>query len=100
MSEKMKVLAITGAKTCEVVEVNRPEPGENEVLVKIDGCAICTWEQRVYASGKFKMPFLGGHEVVGTVVKMGSKVRTKEYTVGDRVAVSEKNGCATCRDCG
>ena len=33
MSEKMKVLAITGAKTCEVVEVNRPEPRENEVLV-------------------------------------------------------------------
>lgn len=99
MSEKMKVLAITGAKQCEVVEVNRPEPNDNEVLVKIDGCAICTWEQRVYASGKFKMPFLGGHEVVGTVVKMGKKVRTKEYAVGDRVAVSVINSCGTCAYC-
>jgi len=99
MSETMNVVAITGAKTTQIVEVARPEPKEHEVLVKIEGCAICTWEQRVYATGKFKMPFLGGHEVVGTVVQLGSKVRTKEYTVGDRVAVSVINSCGTCYYC-
>lgn len=99
MSEKMKVLAITGKETSEVVEVNRPICGDHEVLVKIDGCAICTWEQRVYATGKFKMPFLGGHEVVGHVVEMGKKVRTREYAVGDRVAVSVINTCGTCYYC-
>ena len=97
--EKMRVLAITGARQTEIVEVDRPEPHDDEVLVKIDGCAICTWEQRVYASGKYKMPFLGGHEVVGHVVKMGPKVTTKEYTVGDRVAVSVINSCGTCYYC-
>lgn len=99
MSEKMKVLAITGAKKPEIVEVDRPVPGPDQVLVKIDGTAICTWEQRVYATGKFKMPFLGGHEVVGHVVEMGSKVRTREYKVGDRVAVSVINTCGTCYYC-
>lgn len=97
--EKMKVLAITGARQIKIAEVNRPEPRDDEVLVKIDGCAICTWEQRVYASGKFKMPFLGGHEVVGHVVKIGGKVTTKEFKEGDRVAVSVINSCGTCYYC-
>jgi len=99
MSEKMKVLAITGAKVTQIVEVPRPLIREDQVLVKIDGCAICTWEQRVYATGKYKMPFLGGHEVVGRVIEMGSKVRTKEYAVGDRVALSVINSCGTCYYC-
>lgn len=99
MAEKMKVLAITGEKTPVIMEVNRPECGPEQVLVKIDGTAICTWEQRVYSTGKYKMPFLGGHEVVGHVVEMGSKVRTKEYKVGDRVAVSVINSCGTCYYC-
>lgn len=95
----MKVLAITSAKVTQIVEVPRPVIREDQVLVKIDGCAICTWEQRVYATGKYKMPFLGGHEVVGRVVEMGSKVRTKEYAVGDRVALSVINSCGTCYYC-
>ncbi len=99
MSEKMKVLIITGPKVTQIVEVPRPSPREDQVLVKIDGCAICTWEQRVYATGKYKMPFLGGHEVVGHVVEMGGKVRTKEYAVGDRVALSVINSCGTCYYC-
>ncbi len=99
MLQRMKVVAVTGAKQTELVEVNKPVPKENEVLVKIDGCAICTWEQRVYQTGKFKMPFLGGHEVVGHVVEMGSAVRTKEYAVGDRVAVSLISSCGTCYYC-
>lgn len=99
MAEKMKVLAITAAKTPEIVEVDRPVPRDDEVLVKIDGCAICTWEQRVYASGKYKMPFLGGHEVVGHVAEMGKKVTTKEFKVGDRVCVSVINSCGTCYYC-
>ncbi|MDD3997990.1 MAG: alcohol dehydrogenase catalytic domain-containing protein [Sphaerochaetaceae bacterium] len=99
MTEHMKVVAVTGAKTLEIVELPRPVPKDHEVLVKIDGCAICTWEQRVYSTGKFKMPFLGGHEVVGHVVEMGAKVRTKEYKVGDRVALSVINTCGVCYYC-
>ncbi|MCK9288315.1 MAG: alcohol dehydrogenase catalytic domain-containing protein [Sphaerochaetaceae bacterium] len=99
MSKKMKVVAITGPKTTEIVEVTRPIPREDEVLIKIDGCAICTWEQRVYTTGKFKMPFLGGHEVVGHIVEMGKKVRTKEYAVGDCVAMSVINTCGICYYC-
>ena len=99
MSEKMKVVAITGIKKPEILEVDRPVPGPDQVLVKIDGTAICTFEQRVYVTGKFKLPFLGGHEVVGHVVEMGSKVRTKEFKVGDRVAVSVISTCGTCYYC-
>lgn len=97
--EKMKVLAVTGARQTEIAEVARPVPREDQLLVKIEGCAICTWEQRVWMSGKYKMPFLGGHEVVGRVVEIGSKVSTKEVALGDRVAVSVINSCGCCYYC-
>ncbi len=99
MAEKMKVMAITGAEAVEVIEVERPVPKDDEVLVKIDGCAICTWEQRVYATGKYKMPFLGGHEVTGHIVEIGPKADTTELQVGDQVVVSVIHSCGSCYYC-
>jgi len=99
MSEKMKVLAITGKETTEVREIDRPAPNSEQVLIRIDGCAICTWEQRVYATGKFAMPFLGGHEVVGRIVELGSRVDPKEFSSGDLVAVSMIHSCGSCYYC-
>lgn len=99
MSDKMKVVAITGKESAEIIEVDRPVPAPGQVLVKIDGCAICTWEQRVYATGKFAMPFLGGHEVVGRIVEMGAKIGTKEFSVGDRVTIRMIHSCGACYYC-
>jgi L-iditol 2-dehydrogenase len=99
MPQKMKVLAITGKETIEIREVDRPVPRPNQVLVKIEGCAICTWEQRVYASGKATMPFLGGHEVVGRIVELGSKVNPKDFALGDLVTVSMIHACGSCYYC-
>ena len=99
MSEKMKAVVINGKENVEPTELPRPTPAADQILVKIDGCAICTWEQRVYSTGKFAMPFLGGHEVVGTVAQLGSDINPNSFSVGDLVTVRMINSCGCCYYC-
>lgn len=63
-----------------------PVPGEYEALVRMDACGICNSTdhklmQNVFVPGSF--PIVLGHEVVGTVVKIGDKV--ENFEPGDRV---------------
>ena len=59
-------------------QVPIPTPGPGQALVQVKACAVCTWEQRVYAgTDKSSYPLLGGHEVSGVLVEVGSGVLTK-----------------------
>jgi len=50
LPEKMKGIVITDAQKAEVKELSMPVPVAGEVLVKIEKCMICTWEQRIFHS--------------------------------------------------
>ena len=51
MSIQIKTAAVTGPKTCEILELTTPD----EVLVKVHAVALCTLEQRIFR-GEVKMP--------------------------------------------
>ena len=69
MSEKMNVVAIVDERKAEMREVTRPKPLKGQVLIKIDGCALCTFEQRMFTRVvPVPLPFVGGHEFTGTIV--------------------------------
>jgi L-iditol 2-dehydrogenase len=89
----MKVVAITGAKQCELVE--RPDPKiRNEfVKVKILTAPMCT-EFHAYRDGA-KTSCLG-HEAAGEVVEVAQPGRVK---VGDRVVVMPTYACGRCELC-
>ena len=88
MGEMARTLVFTGEKQIEIQEYPIPEVSDDMVLVKTDACAICTWEQRVYTGvKKVDFPFIGGHEMVGKIVKMGKNVDQRQWSVGDFVAV-------------
>src|SRR5271156_653398 len=82
-----------GPGQVEVREVDRPEPGPGELLVKVDRAAICGSDLRAIFDGIHHPGYPGfpaapapghpGHEAVGTVVVSLSE----EYTPGDRVLV-------------
>jgi L-iditol 2-dehydrogenase len=74
-----------------------PEPAADQVLVKVDSCAICTWEQRMYSGAEPMYPMAGGHEVSGVVVKAGDQVFGLEP--GDHVTVAGLNRCGQCESC-
>ncbi len=100
MSEKMEVLAITDSHRCEVRTVTRPQPGAGEVLIKIDGCALCTYEQRMFTrQAPTPLPVVGGHEIAGEIAGTGSGVSPEEYPVGKKVAVRLISSCGKCYFC-
>ncbi|SCY05618.1 alcohol dehydrogenase catalytic domain-containing protein [Alkaliphilus peptidifermentans] len=95
--DKYKVSILTGVNETKIYELNKREPIGKEVLVKVDCCAICTLEQRVYDGVRKLYPFAGGHEIAGTVEKLGEDV--KNIKIGDKVAVRTLNTCGECYYC-
>ena len=100
---KMRALVLTGPGEFEIKEVNTPEPGPQEVLVKVAAVAICGSDPAVVEGVKFKglwppgYPFIPGHEWSGTVVKSGPNCF--RFAEGDRVAAEAHKGCGFCRNC-
>ena len=72
----------------EICEIPVPEPGEGEVLIKVDTAGVVLGET-IMAKGNYqvrpKLPFVAGAEFSGTVVELGANA--KGLKVGDRVAV-------------
>jgi len=73
-------------------------PGPDGAVVEVDAAAICGSDLHFYDGDLPSVDGLSiGHEAVGTVVDVGSAVRT--VAVGDRVMVSCIAGCGHCRGC-
>ncbi len=92
----MKGLQITRPGQFEIVELPRPEPYPDEVVVEVKVCNSCThWDLTVWEGvdlfgrpGHPRYPLqvgFPGHELAGVVVEKGSDVTTVQ--VGDRVAL-------------
>jgi len=79
-------------------DVPIPEPGPCQALVRVRTCALCTWEQRMYTGEESHYPLVGGHEVSGELVKLGSRVHT-DAQIGDRVAAPRLTRCGYCESC-
>lgn len=100
MSEKIKAGVFTDVGNIEILELEKPKPRGNEILVKIKTCAICTWEQRVFQGiNKVKFPFIGGHETVGVIEELGEDLKDSKWKVGDKVALGLMLACGDCYYC-
>lgn len=90
----MKMAVLRGVRNFVIEDVPRPEVGENEVLIRVKACGICTSELYLW-NGKIKdvkFPLYLGHEPSGVVEEVGKKVN--EVSVGDHVTfLSEMGGC-------
>jgi len=94
---KYKVSVLTSEKTIEIRDLELKNPGPNQVLIKVEACAICTLEQRVYAGSMKNYPFAGGHEVAGRVLETGERVKTCKK--GDLAAIRMLTSCGECYYC-
>lgn len=86
----------------DMVTVDIPEPGPNEVLVKVEKTAICGTDLHIYqwdewSQRTIKPPLVIGHEFVGIISKLGSAV--EGYEVGQRVSAEGHIVCGICRNC-
>jgi len=91
----------------ECVELPKPFPNANEVLVEVKAAAICGtdihyWKWNDSAESfanqyNVKFPFVLGHECAGVVIEVGSEVTN--VAVGDHVAFETHISCGKCFQC-
>ncbi|MEZ5871718.1 MAG: L-threonine 3-dehydrogenase [Nitratireductor sp.] len=79
-----------------------PEPGPNDVLIKVRKTAICGTDVHIYnwdewARKTIPVPMVTGHEFVGVVAENGSAAR--RYRIGQRVSGEGHIVCGSCRNC-
>lgn len=89
----MKVVAITGPRSCEIVERPMPVVQDNYCLIRITAAPMCT-EFHAYRDGQVGESL--GHEAVGEVVEIA---RRGTVRVGDRVVVMPQDPCGQCVLC-
>jgi D-arabinitol dehydrogenase (NADP+) len=84
----------------DVREAPDPEPGPNEVLVRVRACGICGTDQHIFEGDFFpSYPLIGGHELAGEVVALGPQKYATTLREGDRVAVDPSLFCGSCFFC-
>lgn len=83
-------------------DVPVPEPGINDVMIKVLKTGICGTDLHIYewddwARATIPVPLVIGHEFVGEVVKVGSNVN--DFHVGEIVSGEGHVTCGRCRNC-
>jgi (R,R)-butanediol dehydrogenase/meso-butanediol dehydrogenase/diacetyl reductase len=96
----MKAACYTGDKTLSIrnVEPRAPEPGEVQIAVSYTG--ICGTDLHIWhgaMDARVTMPAILGHEMSGTITKVGNDVEA--WHTGDRVTVMPLVWCGVCPAC-
>jgi len=92
--------ALTAKAKLAPFSFERRQPQEHDVVIDIEYCGICHSDihQAREEWGEAIFPMVPGHEIVGTVKSVGSKV--KKFKVGDRAGVGcFVDSCRTCPEC-
>jgi 2-desacetyl-2-hydroxyethyl bacteriochlorophyllide A dehydrogenase len=94
----MKAANIINPNQLQIVEMPTPEPGPDEVLIKVMASGICGTDVHIYR-GEYLggYPVIPGHEFAGVVEAVGDGV--ERFKAGDRVAVEPNIACDNCEDC-
>ncbi len=85
-----RVAMLTKPELIEIKEYSIPEPGDDDILVKVEGCGICGTDAHEYKRDPFGLiPVVLGHEGTGEIVKLGKNVKKdsagKPLGIGDKV---------------
>ena len=84
------VAVLTALEHFDIKEYPMPEVGDDDILVKVEGCGVCGTDAHEFKRDPFGLiPVALGHEGTGEIVKMGKNVKVdtagKTVQVGDKV---------------
>ena len=84
------VAMLTELEKFEIKEFPMPEVGDDDILVKVEGCGVCGTDAHEFKRDPFSLiPVALGHEGTGEIVKMGKNVKKdsagKDLHLGDKV---------------
>ncbi len=95
----MKAAMIHAKGDLRLEDISIPEVPAGSIRVKVQACAICGTDLRIYRKGdhRAEYPVVVGHEIAGIVEAVASGI--KGVREGDRVCVAPGHGCGECRMC-
>ncbi len=96
----MKAAIFQGAgKPLSIEKVDDPQPGPNDVVIRVHRCGICGTDLHMTAGHNWCYPvgYTPGHEYVGEIVEIGSNVQG--YRTGDVITSVPLSGCGQCPVC-
>ncbi|MEJ6548785.1 S-(hydroxymethyl)mycothiol dehydrogenase [Corynebacterium sp. USCH3] len=99
MSTTVKgVIARGKGAEVELTDIVVPDPGDNDVVVRVQSCGVCHTDL-AYRDGGISddYPFLLGHEAAGVVESVGERVT--HVAEGDFVVLNWRAVCGQCRAC-
>ena len=84
------VAMLTSLEHFDIKEFPIPEVGDDDILVKVEGCGICGTDAHEFKRDPFGLiPVALGHEGTGEIVKLGKNVTKdsagKPVRVGDKI---------------
>jgi len=87
-------------KPLQLMELPIPEPLEGQVLIHVEACGVCRTDLHVF-DGELthpRLPLILGHQIVGTIVKLGKGC--SHFSVGNRIGVPWlAKSCGHCSYC-
>lgn len=95
----MRAAVLEDLNNIIVKDIPEPTCGDSEAILKVESCAVCGSDIRIYHYGnkRVKFPAIMGHEIAGEIIKVGKNVT--RVTVGDRVALGADVPCGRCYWC-
>lgn len=95
----MKALVLSEYNRLDIVNMPVPQPGEDELLIRIQACGICGSDVHGYdgSTGRRIPPIVMGHEAAGVVESVGGAV--EGFRAGDRVTFDSTVSCGKCFYC-
>ena len=95
---------LTGPNTGQLVEMDRPKPAADELLISVHRVGICGTDVEMlhgtmpyFKLGWTSYPVVLGHEWSGTVAEVGAAV--DRFDLGDPVTGDVTIGCGACVNC-
>lgn len=107
----VRAAAMTAPGVMEVRSYPYPVSDRDSAVLKIDMTGVCGTDKHIFKGeakelrGKPIYPYVGGHEIIGTIVEIGDRAALdldydkKGLAVGDRVAVAVEVNCGACWYC-
>lgn len=89
-----------GLEVLEYSDFPTPEPGDGQVLVKLEAAAlnrVDLWTRNGWPGIKLEYPHIPGSDGAGTVAGLGACV--SGWNIGDRVVINSNLGCGHCPAC-
>ena len=94
----MRAAVYRGKQDVRIEDLPQPTPGPGEIVARVDVCGICLTDVKKIQKGLLTGPRVFGHEIAGTVVRIGQGVT--RFREGCRVALHHHIPCGSCFYCG